>query len=373
MKEAAKSLNINYSTAKTILRVFRIENRILKKSPYQKRSRRTPKNKIFNFQNGNNSHNSDSNNHSQRSPSQLDSDPNTFNNINHPGFESSKNLNLQLSQLNSNNFFKENFLNFPTIFNATKEKNNKDKSMILDATMNLTSIPTQNNTPSGNICNSPILNMGTFKNSSIINSYPASSNPSNNNLTSITDFNLNKGSLTNNNINNYHSGNPLGINISNNSNFVCASNYAFGNTNNNSDGSADINRINSNSNCNQNTSYTGINAVLNNFFGNGNLNSTAAYANYLNSYPDISKSTEEFMENFYSLVNMLKSCISEIINNEYTIRSLTNIIKNMGNNAYINSHSENIENKNYANFDNEEITQVNFSNPEVFINNKQNK
>lgn len=40
LKEAAKFLNINYSTAKTILRVFRIENRILKKSPYQKKPKR---------------------------------------------------------------------------------------------------------------------------------------------------------------------------------------------------------------------------------------------------------------------------------------------------------------------------------------------
>jgi hypothetical protein len=37
LKEAACSLNINYSTAKTILRVYRIENRILKKPPNQKR------------------------------------------------------------------------------------------------------------------------------------------------------------------------------------------------------------------------------------------------------------------------------------------------------------------------------------------------
>lgn len=38
LKDAASMLNINYSTAKTILRVYRIENRILKKSPNQKRS-----------------------------------------------------------------------------------------------------------------------------------------------------------------------------------------------------------------------------------------------------------------------------------------------------------------------------------------------
>jgi hypothetical protein len=36
LKEASKLLDINYSTAKTILRVYRIENRILKKAPLQK-------------------------------------------------------------------------------------------------------------------------------------------------------------------------------------------------------------------------------------------------------------------------------------------------------------------------------------------------
>jgi hypothetical protein len=40
LKDAATSLNINYSTAKTILRVYRIENRILKKSPNQKKVER---------------------------------------------------------------------------------------------------------------------------------------------------------------------------------------------------------------------------------------------------------------------------------------------------------------------------------------------
>jgi hypothetical protein len=36
LKSAANVLKINYSTAKTILRVFRLENRILKKSSYKK-------------------------------------------------------------------------------------------------------------------------------------------------------------------------------------------------------------------------------------------------------------------------------------------------------------------------------------------------
>jgi len=45
LKDAANILQINYSTAKTILRVFRIENRILKKSPISKK----PK-KIFNVE-----------------------------------------------------------------------------------------------------------------------------------------------------------------------------------------------------------------------------------------------------------------------------------------------------------------------------------
>ncbi len=36
MKNAAHILKINYSTAKTILRVFRLENRILRKSSYKK-------------------------------------------------------------------------------------------------------------------------------------------------------------------------------------------------------------------------------------------------------------------------------------------------------------------------------------------------
>lgn len=40
LKEAARILEINYSTAKTILRVFRLENRILKKSAHQKRERK---------------------------------------------------------------------------------------------------------------------------------------------------------------------------------------------------------------------------------------------------------------------------------------------------------------------------------------------
>lgn len=40
LKDAANFLGINYSTAKTILRVYRIENRILKKTPYQKKSRK---------------------------------------------------------------------------------------------------------------------------------------------------------------------------------------------------------------------------------------------------------------------------------------------------------------------------------------------
>jgi hypothetical protein len=38
LKNAASLLKINYSTAKTILRVFRLENRILKKSSYKKQS-----------------------------------------------------------------------------------------------------------------------------------------------------------------------------------------------------------------------------------------------------------------------------------------------------------------------------------------------
>ena len=40
LKEAANHLNINYYTAKTILRVYRIENRILKKTPYQTKSKK---------------------------------------------------------------------------------------------------------------------------------------------------------------------------------------------------------------------------------------------------------------------------------------------------------------------------------------------
>lgn len=36
LKNAAHILKINYSTAKTILRVFRLENRILRKSSYKK-------------------------------------------------------------------------------------------------------------------------------------------------------------------------------------------------------------------------------------------------------------------------------------------------------------------------------------------------
>jgi hypothetical protein len=40
LKDAANILNINYSTAKTILRVYRIENRILKKTPHQKRTKK---------------------------------------------------------------------------------------------------------------------------------------------------------------------------------------------------------------------------------------------------------------------------------------------------------------------------------------------
>jgi hypothetical protein len=40
LKDAASLLNINYSTAKTILRVYRVENRILKKTPHQKRNKK---------------------------------------------------------------------------------------------------------------------------------------------------------------------------------------------------------------------------------------------------------------------------------------------------------------------------------------------
>lgn len=303
---------------------------------------------------------------------------------------------------------KESFMHFPIIFSTNKEKNFKEKTCAgnLDATMNLTSIPTtQNKTPSANICNSPVLNIPTnFKNSSSrMNSYPASSNPSNNNLTSITDFNLNlnlnKGSsgLNVNNCLSNPSSNSLGINVSNNSNFVCASNYAFGNSNSssgnnnaangpatennqnnpNNSHNAINNTINNANNVN-NFNNNNLNGFLNSFFGNGNLNSTAAYSNYLSSYPEIYKSTEEFMENFYSLVNMLKSCITEIVNNEYTIRSLTNIIKNMGsNNGNVNVNASNNGNvggnQSYGNFENVEIKQVNYSNPEVFNNKKQNK
>jgi len=347
------------------LRVFRIENRILKKSPYQKRSRRSQKNKIFNFHNGNNSHNSDSDNISLGP--HFDSEQNAFNNLNYPGCESSNNLNLQLSQPNP-----YNVLNIPGIFTSTKEKNFKEKSIILDATMNLTSIPIQNNTPSGNICNSPVFNIGTMKNLSRNNSYPASNNPSNNNLTSITDFNLNKSTSINSGRGVNPSGNSLGINLSNKSNFVCASNYAFGNAVGNSNDSAGNNPNNSANS--QNANSNDINSFLNNFFGNGNINSTTAYSNYLNSYPEIYKSTEEFMENFCSLVNMLKSCINEIMNNEYTIKSLTNIIKNMANNGNMNANNNgNVGNQNYGNFENVEVTQVNYLNQEVFNNKKLNK
>jgi hypothetical protein len=288
-------------------------------------------------------------------------------------------------------------MHFPIIFSTNKEKNFKEKTCAnLDATMNLTNVPaTQNNTPSANICNSPVFNIPSLKNSSSrMNSYPASSNPSNNNLTSISDLylnlNLNKGAAAGNCVSNPSSGGSLGINVSNNSNFVCASNYAFGNANSSSSGGINAanghaienNQINpnnsqnannnSNNNANNlnNVNNNNLNGFLNSFFGNGNLNSTAAYSNYLSSYPEIYKSTEEFMENFYSLVNMLKSCITEIVNNEYTIRSLTNIIKNMGTN---NVNGNVGGNHSYGNFENVEITQVNYSNPEVFNNNKQNK
>jgi hypothetical protein len=40
LKDAACLLKINYSTAKTILRVYRVENRILKKTPHQKRNKK---------------------------------------------------------------------------------------------------------------------------------------------------------------------------------------------------------------------------------------------------------------------------------------------------------------------------------------------
>jgi len=314
----------------------------------------------------NNSHNNGSNN-SQESPSNFDSDPNTFNNLIYPVNDSGNNLNLKLSQISSNNLLKENFINFPAIFYTNKEKKFHEKSNIPDPTMNLTSIPTHNITSSGNICNSPILNI--VKNSSRMNSYPASSNPSNNNLTSITDFNLIKGSTLNasGSLNN-QSSNSLGINISNNSNFVCANHYSHGNSNKNSNGSVENNPNNSHT-----TNTNNINSFLSNFYGN--LNSTTAYSNYLNSYPEIYKSAEEFMENFYSLVNMLKSCITEIINNDYTIRSLTNIIKNIGNSGNMNANSNvNIgNNQGFGNFENLEITQVNYLNQEGFNKNKQNK
>jgi hypothetical protein len=51
LKDAAKSLGINYSTAKTILRIFRIEKRIEKKNADEEREL---KDIIFNFQNNKN-------------------------------------------------------------------------------------------------------------------------------------------------------------------------------------------------------------------------------------------------------------------------------------------------------------------------------
>lgn len=46
LKEAAEELNVNYSTAKTIIRIFRIEKRILKKQPCRRKLRRVRLNTI---------------------------------------------------------------------------------------------------------------------------------------------------------------------------------------------------------------------------------------------------------------------------------------------------------------------------------------
>lgn len=197
LKDAAKSLNINYSTAKTILRVYRIENRILKKSPYQKRNRRQ-KNKTFHF----NVSNFESNN--------------SLNNLN---FSDSSNQ-------------ENNFINL---------QGNKEK--IIENLENNITI-----------------------------------------LQPVSKFSQ-----------------------SSSSNF----------------------------------------SALNPYENQGN-------------YTDTCKSTEEFMENFYSLVNMLKSCISEIINNDNTIRSLNNILKNMN----VNGNSQN-----FYKFEVGDINQNNLS--EMF--NRQNK
>lgn len=279
LKEAAKSLNINYSTAKTILRVFRIENRILKKSPYQKRNRRSHRNKIFNYHHAVNSQISNSISDSS-SPSHCESENPSVNDLNLCGSEKI----LKLENLNnnpSNNVNKENLNHFSI--------KREDKKVIKEKIFNLRN--------SNNILK---INSDNYYSSPQLSS----------NMHSI---NTNASKVSHNNLNN------ISNNVSSNSLF-----------------NLDLN-------------------LNNNYISQG----SSLYSNkdfYLNnnlfSYPEFYKSTEEFMESFHSIINMLKNCIGEIINNDYTIRSLNNIIKSLGLSS---------QNSNMINIEINEMKQSNYS------------
>ncbi len=273
---------------------------------------------------------------------------------------------MHLTQIQNSNNINDDLIGLPGYIDVRKDKVIlKEKNILIDSANNLSNIKTQINSTSTNICGSPLLNIGSLTyNTSRINSYPSSSNPSNNNLTNLTDFNFNNNAIDNttNNVNN--TGNNLfGINISNKSNFVTTSNVPL--ANNNLINTNINNLINSNSNNN----FNNMNNLLNHF-----TNPNSNYCNnYVNDFPEIYKSTEEFMENFYSLVNMLKGCINEIINNEYTIRSLSNIIKTMSYNQQIIPINNLINSNNLinGNIDCPEIKEQNYS--DILNNNKQNK
>jgi len=266
------------------------------------------------------------------------------NTVTFPGCESSNNINLQSNPVNiSNKVPKESFMNLTGIFK--KERNLKEKNIILqDSTSNFTNVTPQNNNLCGKILNSPLMNSCSFtNNTSRVNSYPTSSNSSNNNLTNLTDYNLNNNSINNsNNLGSINSiNNKVGLPISSNSNFVCASNYAP--TNGNS-----TNTIGNSQNI-ENNFNNNLNYFMQCFLNSNN--------NYINDIPEIFKNTEEFMEGISSLVNLLRSCIGEIINNEYTIKSLTNIIRNLKNNSQIQNNPCKINTQTYNNYEQTEIKQ----------------
>jgi hypothetical protein len=101
LKEASNLLNINYSTAKTILRVYRIEKRILKKSPQVQMDTKERRKRCFSMSEL--SLSQGSNNLSQENITQ------TQNNPLQNGEFSIKSLS-NLNSLNSLNVFPQNYI-----------------------------------------------------------------------------------------------------------------------------------------------------------------------------------------------------------------------------------------------------------------------